>query len=65
MTFDAAFKRAAHADPRTTVRTIARVHWRGWPSRTCGFDADPHAVIAPEMTPRRGGSNVNGRVNRM
>ena len=39
------------------------VHCLGRPARTCGFEADPHAVIAPEITPSSGGSRVNGRVS--
>jgi len=43
---------------------MLQVTWRGSPASVCGLAAEPQAVIAPEMTPSRGGNNVNGRVNR-
>jgi len=55
----AAFRNAAHADPRTMVKTTEALTARVG-SGSC---ADPHAQTAPEMMPRSGGRSVNGRAS--
>jgi hypothetical protein len=61
ITLLAALSKAAQHEPRTIENQTCLVQLRVG----SGFHTDPNAQIAPEMTPRVGGNNVNGRVNEM
>jgi hypothetical protein len=53
----AAFRNAAHAEPRTMVMTTEAVTAR----EGSGLCAEPQAHTPPEMMPKRGGRRVKGR----
>ena len=60
MTLEAALSRPAQAVPSATVQMTGQETARAG----SGFQADPYAVTAPEITPRTGGNRVKGRVKR-